>query len=111
MADEKVFVFHNDSLPTQGFSHMEEIRRHGKLCDVTLKVSGLMHVCLNLKNRSLCSGPKKLILKFFCQGTPLSLFYLLSLCYYWYHGQACITCHAQDQYHSLAVVVMLLTEP
>ena len=61
MADEKVFVFHNDSLPTQGFSHMEEIRRHGKLCDVTLKVSGLMHVCLNLMNRSICSGPKKLI--------------------------------------------------
>lgn len=39
MADEKVFVFHNDTLPSQGFAHMEEIRRHGKLCDVTLKVA------------------------------------------------------------------------
>lgn len=48
MADEKVFVFHNDSLPLQGFNHMEEIRRHGKLCDVTLKVCFLLILLLSI---------------------------------------------------------------
>jgi len=38
MADEKVVIFENVNLPAQGFAHMEEIRRQGKLCDVTLKV-------------------------------------------------------------------------
>jgi hypothetical protein len=39
MADEKVVIFKNENLPVAGFAQMEEIRRHGKLCDVTLKVN------------------------------------------------------------------------
>ena len=35
---EDVVVFHRNDLPTQAFPVMEEIRRRGKLCDVTLKV-------------------------------------------------------------------------
>lgn len=38
MADDRVDIFYNDRLCVRGFADMEEIRRHGKLCDVTLKV-------------------------------------------------------------------------
>lgn len=33
-------IFNQEDLPMGGFQVMEEIRRKGKLCDVTLKVSG-----------------------------------------------------------------------
>lgn len=32
-------IFNQDDLPMGGFQVMEDIRRKGKLCDVTLKVS------------------------------------------------------------------------
>ena len=39
MADDVVGkVFHKEDLPMQAFPVMEDIRRRGKLCDVTLKV-------------------------------------------------------------------------
>ena len=34
-----VVVFEKEDFPRDGFSAMEDIRRRGKLCDVTLKVS------------------------------------------------------------------------
>ena len=37
MADD-VVVFHRSELPLEAFPLMEDIRRRGKLCDVTLKV-------------------------------------------------------------------------
>lgn len=33
-------IFNQDDLPMGGFQVMEDIRRKGKLCDVTLKVGG-----------------------------------------------------------------------
>lgn len=33
-------IFNQDDLPVGGFQVMEDIRRKGKLCDVTLKVGG-----------------------------------------------------------------------
>ena len=37
--NEDYTIFNQDDLPHGGFQVMEEIRRKGKLCDVTLKVS------------------------------------------------------------------------
>ena len=47
--NEECVVFQQLDLFTSGFPIMEEIRRQGKLCDVTLKVS----YCLRLENKSL----------------------------------------------------------
>lgn len=44
MADD-VVVFHKHDLPNMAFPMFEEIRRRGKLCDVTLKVSILVGLC------------------------------------------------------------------
>ena len=33
-----VVIFEKEDFPCEGFAAMEEIRRRGKLCDVTLKV-------------------------------------------------------------------------
>lgn len=35
---EKFVIFHQDDLHVESFPLMKEIRRQGKLCDVTLKV-------------------------------------------------------------------------
>uniref|UniRef100_A0A8B9HTS5 Uncharacterized protein n=1 Tax=Astyanax mexicanus TaxID=7994 RepID=A0A8B9HTS5_ASTMX len=37
---EDLMHFSVHDLPSRGYSVMEEIRRQGKLCDVTLKVAG-----------------------------------------------------------------------
>lgn len=37
--DEKYVIFKQDDLHLDSFPIMKEIRRQGKLCDVTLKVS------------------------------------------------------------------------
>ena len=41
MADD-IIVFHKEDLPKTAFPVFEDIRRQGKLCDVTLKVNILM---------------------------------------------------------------------
>lgn len=38
MADDKVSIFSDSTLPVNAFKQLEEIRRHGKLCDITLRV-------------------------------------------------------------------------
>lgn len=37
--DDKYVLFKQDDLFSEGFPVMKEIRRQGKLCDVTLRVS------------------------------------------------------------------------
>lgn len=40
--EDKCVIFKQDNLLAEGLPLMKEIRRQGKLCDVTLKVS---HIC------------------------------------------------------------------
>lgn len=42
---DKFVIFQQDDLHIESFPLMKEIRRQGKLCDVTLKVSFHMHLC------------------------------------------------------------------
>ena len=46
-------VFHRDDLPNQAFPVMEEIRRQGKMCDVTLEVRSIYLVKLSQKELQL----------------------------------------------------------
>ena len=48
MADD-IIVFHKEDLPKTAFPVFEDIRRQGKLCDVTLKVNILMS-CVYLQH-------------------------------------------------------------
>lgn len=40
MAEDECYMFSQSDLPTSSFGLIEEIRRQGKLCDITLKVDG-----------------------------------------------------------------------
>uniref|UniRef100_A0A452E6V9 KLHL18 n=1 Tax=Capra hircus TaxID=9925 RepID=A0A452E6V9_CAPHI len=42
---EDLVHFSVSELPSRGYGVMEEIRRQGKLCDVTLKVPGAGQLC------------------------------------------------------------------
>lgn len=45
--NDECVIFQQNDLFSQGFPLMEEIRRQGKLCDVTLKVSGVKKFRVN----------------------------------------------------------------
>lgn len=41
---EKLVIFHQNDLHSESFPLMKEIRRQGKLCDVTLKVKIIFYL-------------------------------------------------------------------
>lgn len=43
---DKFVIFQQDDLHSESFPLMKEIRRQGKLCDVTLKVKNGFFLCL-----------------------------------------------------------------
>lgn len=45
---ERFVIFQQNDLHVESFPQMREIRRQGKLCDVTLKVSAIENVFLFL---------------------------------------------------------------
>lgn len=78
MADpEDNFVFVKENLPNVAFPAMEQIRRQGKLCDITIKVSlgqltgGWRHMQNRTDTKGEDSFPKLVRWIEICSGTGL----------------------------------------
>ena len=50
MADD-VVIFQKEDLPNLAFPAMEQIRRQGKLCDVTIKVKSAVVYSMQMDNK------------------------------------------------------------